>query len=62
MGSLTGAVIGGYAVGILEVVLGGLLPLFILPYREALIFTVVLLFLLFRPGGIVRVAALKERV
>ena len=62
MGSLTGAVIGGYAVGILEVVLGGLLPLVILPYREALIFTVVLLFLLFRPGGIIRVAALKERV
>ncbi len=62
MGSLTGAVIGGYAVGVLEVVLGGLLPLAILPYREALIFTVVLLFLLFRPGGIVRVAALKERV
>ncbi len=62
MGSLTGAVIGGYAVGILEVVLGGLLPLALLPYREAFIFTVVLLFLLFRPGGIIRVAALEERV
>ncbi len=62
MGSLTGAVIGGYAVGILEVVLGGLLPLAVLPYREALIFTVVLLFLLYRPGGIIRVAALEERV
>jgi branched-chain amino acid transport system permease protein len=62
MGSLTGAAIGGYAVGILEVVLGGVLPLAILPYREAFIFTVVLLFLLFRPGGIVRVAALEERV
>ena len=62
MGSLTGAVIGGYAVGILEVVLGGLLTLAVLPYREALIFTVVLLFLLYRPGGIIRVAALEERV
>jgi branched-chain amino acid transport system permease protein len=62
MGSLTGAVIGGYAVGILEVVLGGVLPLVLLPYREAFIFTVVLLFLMFRPGGIIKVAALEERV
>ncbi|MDP6475805.1 MAG: branched-chain amino acid ABC transporter permease [Alphaproteobacteria bacterium] len=58
MGSLTGAVIGGYAVGILEVVLGGLLPLALLPYREAFIFTVVLLFLLYRPGGIIKFATL----
>ena len=62
MGSLTGAVIGGYAVGILEVVLGGLLPLALLPYREAFIFTVVLLFLMYRPGGIIKVATLEERV
>jgi branched-chain amino acid transport system permease protein len=62
MGSLTGAVIGGYAVGILEVVLGGVLPLALLNYREAFIFAVVLLFLMFRPGGIIKVAALEERV
>ncbi len=62
MGSLTGAVIGGYAVGILEVVLGGLLPLALLNYREAFIFAVVLLFLMYRPGGIIKVAALQERV
>jgi branched-chain amino acid transport system permease protein len=62
MGSLTGAVIGGYAVGILEVVLGGLLPLALLPYREAFIFTMVLLFLMYRPGGIIKVATLEERV
>lgn len=62
MGSLTGAVIGGYAVGILEVVLGGLLPLALLNYREAFIFAVVLLFLMYRPGDIIKVAALQERV
>ncbi len=62
MGSLTGAVIAGYLVGILEVALGGLLPLAILPYREAFIFAVVLLFLVFRPAGIIKVAALQERV
>ncbi len=62
MGSLTGAVIGGYSVGILEVVLGGVLPLALLPYREAFIFAMVLLFLMFRPGGIIKVAALEERV
>jgi branched-chain amino acid transport system permease protein len=62
MGSLTGAVIGGYAVGILEVVLGGVLPLALLNYREAFIFAVVLLFLMFRPGGIIKVASLEERV
>ena len=62
MGSLTGAVIGGYMVGILEVVLGGVLPRALLNYREAFIFAVVLLFLMFRPGGIIKVAALEERV
>ncbi len=62
MGSLTGAVIGGYMVGILEVVLGGVLPLALLNYREAFIFAVVLLFLMLRPGGIIKVAALEERV
>ncbi|MEE8173180.1 MAG: branched-chain amino acid ABC transporter permease [Alphaproteobacteria bacterium] len=62
MGSLTGAVIGGYSVGILEVVLGGVLPLALLPYREAFIFAMVLLFLMYRPGGIIKVAALEERV
>ena len=62
MGSLTGSVIAGYSLGILEVVLGGLLPLAILPYREAFIFAVVLLFLMYRPGGIIKVAALQERV
>ena len=62
MGSLTGAVIGGYMVGILEVVLGGVLPLALLSYREAFIFAVVLLFLMFRPGGIIKVSALEERV
>ena len=62
MGSLTGAVIGGYAVGILEVVLGGVLPLALLNYREAFIFALVLLFLMLRPGGIIKVASLEERV
>ncbi len=62
MGSLTGAVIGGYMVGILEVVLGGVLPLALLNYREAFIFALVLLFLMFRPGGIIKVSALEERV
>lgn len=62
MGSLTGAVIGGYTVGILEVVLGGVLPLALLNYREAFIFALVLLFLMLRPGGIIKVASLEERV
>jgi len=62
MGSLVGAVIGGYTVGMVSVALQAVLPTGLRDGRDAFVFIAVILILLWRPGGIVQVAALKERV
>lgn len=62
LGSLQGAVLGGFLVGFISVLLEILLPPETRPFREAFLFALVLLFLVVRPQGIVRVRALEERV
>ena len=62
LGSLTGAVIGGFLVGVLTVLLDVFLPVELRTFKEAFLFGLVLVLLLVRPQGIVAVAALKERV
>jgi branched-chain amino acid transport system permease protein len=62
MGSLTGAVIGGLLVGITSSFLQAYLPADIRLFRDALLFLLVIVVLLVRPNGIVRVSALDERV
>lgn len=62
MGSLIGAVIGGFVVGIVSAMLQAYLPADIRPFRDAFVFIIVILILLVRPSGIVRVKALTERV
>lgn len=62
MQSLTGAVIGGYLLGTLTVGLQLVLPQSLLDYRQAFVFAIVLLVLLFRPQGLVRGPAVAERV
>jgi branched-chain amino acid transport system permease protein len=62
LGSLGGAVIGGFVVGILTVLLDVVLPVELRAFKEAFLFGLVLVLLLARPQGIVAVAALKERV
>ncbi|PWH14984.1 MAG: branched-chain amino acid ABC transporter permease [Ardenticatenia bacterium] len=62
MESLTGAVIGGYLLGTLTVGLQLVLPQSLLDYRQAFVFAIVLLVLLFRPQGLVRGRAVTERV
>ncbi len=62
MESLTGAVIGGYLLGTLTVGLQLVLPQSLLDYRQAFVFAIVLLVLLFRPQGLVRGTAVTERV
>lgn len=52
LGSLPGAVIGAYVLGGLEVLLQGLLPSALTPYRDAFVFAVLIALLLFRPNGI----------
>lgn len=61
MGSLTGAALGGFLVGIVSVSLQAYLPEELRPYRDAFVFLLFIAFLLWRPQGLlVRRAA--ERV
>ena len=62
MGSLVGAVIGGYAVGIVSVVLYAILPGEFKVFKDSLVFILVIVVLLVRPQGLVLTKAAKERV
>lgn len=62
MESLTGAVIGGYLLGFLTVGLQLLLPQELLDFRQAFIFGIVILVLLFRPQGLIQAGAAREKV
>jgi len=62
MGSLSGAVIGGMLVGIASSFLQAYLPDDVRVFRDAFLFGLVILTLLVRPNGIMRVRALEERV
>jgi branched-chain amino acid transport system permease protein len=62
MGSLSGAVLGGFFLGVLTVVLQVALPLSLRPYRDAFVYGAVLFVLLVRPGGLVAVKTAFQRV
>jgi branched-chain amino acid transport system permease protein len=62
MGSLVGATAGGFLLGSVTVALQAALPLAARGYRDALVFSVVILVLLFRPQGLFANRALQERV
>ncbi len=62
MGSLVGAVVGGYSVGIVSVLLSAILPEELRGFRDACVFILVIVVLLARPQGIVLTKAAKERV
>ncbi|MGE0503451.1 MAG: branched-chain amino acid ABC transporter permease [Rhizobiaceae bacterium] len=62
MGSLLGAVVGGYLVGAVSVVMQAALPESLRGARDAFVFLVVILILLLRPGGLLQAPALRERV
>jgi branched-chain amino acid transport system permease protein len=62
MGSLVGAAIGGFVLGVLTVAMQTALPLSARGYRDAVVFGIVILILLVRPGGLVSSTALEERV
>ena len=51
MGSLTGAALGGFLVGIVSVSLQAYLPIELRPYRDAFVFLAFIAFLLWRPAG-----------
>jgi branched-chain amino acid transport system permease protein len=52
LGSLSGAVLGGFAVGAIEVLLQAFLPETIAPYREAISLILIIGLLVWRPDGL----------
>jgi branched-subunit amino acid ABC-type transport system permease component len=52
MGSLSGAVVGGFSIGALTVALQASLPLDLRPFRDAFVFAAVLAVLIVRPQGL----------
>ncbi len=62
MNSLVGAALGGYLVGGLSVALQAFLPDDLRPYRDAFLFGIVILLLLWRPQGLVVGQRGRERV
>jgi branched-chain amino acid transport system permease protein len=53
LGSLSGAVAGGFTLGILEVLFQAFLPDAALPFRDAFVLGFVILILLWRPDGLI---------
>ncbi|MCA0431765.1 MAG: branched-chain amino acid ABC transporter permease [Proteobacteria bacterium] len=53
LGSLSGAVAGGFALGILEVLFQAFLPEAALPFRDAFVLGFVILILIWRPDGLI---------
>lgn len=62
MRSLTGAVVGGYVYALLFSLISLFLPQNLLDFREAFMFMIVILILLFRPEGLIRGTYAEERV
>ena len=54
MRSLLGAVVGGYALALIQMTFSYFLPPGLLEFRVAFVFTLVILILLFRPEGLIR--------
>jgi branched-chain amino acid transport system permease protein len=62
LGSLPGAAIGGFFVGVVSILLQALLPEALRPFREAFIFVVVALILIVRPLGLFPSRSLRQRI
>jgi branched-chain amino acid transport system permease protein len=62
MGSLFGAVLGGFIVGVASVFFQVVLPIAWRPNRDVWVYGMVLLILLLRPSGLIKVRSVEERV
>jgi len=62
MGSLAGAVLGGFVVGVASVVFQTVLPIELRPNRDVFVYGMVLLILLLRPSGLIKVKSIEEKV
>ncbi len=61
IGSIPGALIGGFILGLAEILLVAFLPSFS-GFRDAIAYAILIAFLLFRPGGIYNVRVREEKV
>jgi len=61
MGSLIGAVTGGFALGVITVVFQASLPVGLTPYTDAFVFAIVIGFLVLRPNGLFGARLTEER-
>lgn len=62
MGSVAGAALGGFVIGVLSVSLQAYLPVDLRPYRDAFVFLLFVLFLFWKPDGLLVSRADRERV
>ena len=62
MGSLVGAALGGFIVGVVSVMLQSYLPADLRPYRDAFVYLLFIAFLLWRPDGLMQRRGDRERV
>jgi branched-chain amino acid transport system permease protein len=62
LGSLTGAALGGFLVGVATILLQALLPPDLRVFREAFVFIAVTVVILYRPQGLVPARGLRERI
>lgn len=62
MGSLRGAVLGGYVLGLITVALQAYLPLELRYYRDAIVFAAIIFLLVLRPQGLLPSKAVMTRV
>jgi branched-chain amino acid transport system permease protein len=62
LGSLTGAALGGFLVGVATILLQALLPPDLRVFREAFVFIAVTVVILFRPQGLIPARGLRERI
>jgi branched-chain amino acid transport system permease protein len=61
LGSLSGAVLGGFVLGALEVAIDATLPDSLAVYGDAFVFVIVIIVLLFRPAGLLGVRTSEGR-
>ena len=61
IGSIPGALVGGFLLGFVEIMLNGFFPK-LTNYRDVFAYSLMILFLLFRPGGIFNVQVREEKV
>lgn len=62
MGSLPGAALGGFLVGFTTIALQAFLPYDIRVYRQAILFVIVIIFLLTKPSGLIPLKTTGRRV